>query len=250
MFKLISKILVCTLFLMQLVKTNCQDLSINHIEQVNGEININYDLTDSDSVVNRYTVRLYSSLDRYQESFEKVDGDIGLIVSEGTARQMKWRMASELGEDFEGDVRLELRANPYIPFVILDSLSNETSFKRGKEHTISWERIRRSNKVYLELFRGSSKIMAFDEAPNIGYINLFFPKNLNLGKGYYFKISSNEDKDHVVYSDKFSIERKIPNKLKAIVGGAFIGIITIIISGGNSDAAETIPDPPVPSNDN
>jgi len=235
---------------MQSVKSNCQDLSIHQVEQINGEITIHYDLTDSDSAINRYTVRLYSSLDRYQESFEKVDGDIGLIVSEGTARKMKWRMASELGEDFEGDLRLELRANPYVPFVILDSLSNETSFKRGKEHTISWERNRRSNKVYFELFRGSSRIIAFDEAPNIGYINLFFPKDLDLGKGYYFRISSKEDKDHVVYSDKFSIERKIPNKLKAIVGAAVIGIITIIISGGNSDTTETIPDPPVPSNDN
>ena len=129
-------LVLLALFLFQ-IKTNAQQVIIKQIElQANGDVNIYYDLEDGQED-RKYVLYLYASIDNFIQPLSNVEGEVGVDLNLGRDKKLVWHAKQELGEDFKGNVALELKGNTYIPFIALDGFEDYKVFKRGKEYDIS-----------------------------------------------------------------------------------------------------------------
>ena len=224
-----------------------QDFTITKVERDLNNVVIYYDLLDS--INNRsYTINVYASLDNYINPLTEISGDLGLDVQPGGNRKIVWNAQKELGDDFIGDVSLEVRGRIYIPFVRLDGFEDFKKFKRGKRYKITWTGGRGNQVLNFNLYKGDKKVTVFPNVANVGEYNLKF-ENVKPGGDYYFKIEDSRNKDDVVLTEKFKISRKTPLLLKIIpiAAGAFV----ISTLGGDSSAENpSIPDPIGPPSGN
>lgn len=218
-----------------------QQFTIKRVEVAGDKINIYYDLLD-DIQQRAYTIALYSSRDNFISTLEKVTGDIGLEVKPGGNRKIVWNAKEELGADFEGKIGLEVRGRVYIPFVRLDGLNK--SFKRDRPYEITWTGGTQQNILNFDLYKGDNKVTTFPNIANVGHYTLTMPTSVKPGKGYKFKITDTRNKDQIVYSVPFSVNRKIPLLFKAVPIAALGGVIYLLTSGDKGP--QEIPSPPEP----
>lgn len=218
-----------------------QRFDIKGVEVDGDRLNIYYDLVD-DNPSNTYTISVFSSRDNFISSLTKVSGDYGLEVHPGINKKIVWNAKEELGADFEGKVSLEVRGRIYIPFIKLDEL--QKSFKRGKPTHVSWSGGSSQAILNFELYRDNEKIESYPSVPNVKQYDFTVSTSVKPGSGYYFRISDSKNKDDVVISPQFSVNRKVPLVLKvagiAAVGGAILAI------GGSSKPNNDIPAPLTP----
>lgn len=198
-----------------------QEFSIKKVEVAGDMVRVYYDLMDTD--INRtYTISLFSSKDNFISPLDKVNGDIGLEVKPGGNKVITWNAMTELGNDFDGEVALEVRGRVYIPFVRLDGL--QKTIKRGKINELTWTGGTQQNILNFDLYKGDEKITSFPNIANVGHYTMTLPTSVKTGKGYRFKITDSKNKDQIVYSKEFAVKPKFPLLLKiapiALIGGA------------------------------
>ncbi|RLD19491.1 MAG: hypothetical protein DRI71_11690, partial [Bacteroidetes bacterium] len=164
-----------------LIQTSfAQQVSIKSLElQPNGDVNIYYDLED-EKEDRKYALYLYASLDNYIQPLGNVEGAIGVDLNLGRDKKIVWHAKDELGEDYKGNVALELKGNVYVPFIALDDLYEV--FKRGKPYDISWTGGRGDNILNFELYQENKKVESFEEKPNVGKASITIPKNVKPGE--------------------------------------------------------------------
>lgn len=222
---------------------SAQDFTITMVELEGDKVNLYYDLADS--VKSRaYTIALYSSKDDFVSKLEKVSGDIGLEVKPGNNRKIVWDAKTELGTLFEGKIGLEVRGRVYIPFVRLEGLNR--IYKRGKGYPITWTGGTQQNILNFDLYKGDEKIFPFSNIANVGQTTIEIPNSVKPGKGYYFKITDNKNKDQMVNSQTFTIKRKTPLLLKMLPILAVGGIATTL-GGSSENGTKDIPEPLPPT---
>ena len=207
-----------------------------------GAVAVYYDLTDANAE-KKYSLHLYSSIDNYIQPLEKVEGDIGVDLFVGKNKRLVWRAKEELGEDFAGDVALELKGNTYVPFISLDNFDDYKVLKRGKPYDLTWTGGRGDNILNIELYQGDSKIKVFEERPNVGNTSLSIPKDVRPGL-YRLKISDSRNRDEVVWTDDFLVRRKMPLGLTAGVGAILIGGGALLINKFTGNSEEKMGWPP------
>jgi len=223
---------------------SAQEVNITHVELQGSDVIIHYILQDED-LNRRYSLHLYNSIDNYIQPMEMVSGDIGVDIAVGENKKVVWHAMEELGEDFDGEVALELKGSIYIPFISMDGFEDYKLFKRGKPYDLIWSGGRGDNILNFELYQGDTKVKVFEERPNVGNTLLVIPTDVKPGKNYRFKISDTRNRDEVVFTSTFIIKRKIPLALKLGLGFAVGGIVGYLI--GSSDSSEPdIPEPPLP----
>ncbi len=228
-----------------------QDLSIQSIVLKGGDVLINYDLVD-DNVDHRYTLSLYSSQDNYVQPLLEVEGDVGIDQSVGGNKQIVWHAQKELGDDFKGDVAIEVKGKIYIPFVTLNGFEEMGALKRGKPYKVTWVAGRGSNVLTFDLFNKKGEMVhSFTNIANVGEYDIELPKGVKAGKGYRFRITDQKNKEDVVYTPEFTIKRKVPLYVNAAL--ASLALVTgylvsqNISSGGGEDGeAPLLPDPTTP----
>jgi len=200
-----------------------QEINISKIELAGPDVVIHYNLID-DNLDRKYALHLYSSLDDYIQPLALVAGDIDIDISVGGNKKVIWHAKEEMGEEFTGDVGLELKGSVYIPFISMDGFDDIGTFKRGKPYNLVWSGGRGDNVLNFELYRGENKIHSFEERPNVGNTALSIPTGVKPGKNYKLKISDTRNRDEVVYTGTFQLKRKIPLGLKLgitfVLGGA------------------------------
>lgn len=229
-----------------------QNLVIKSVSTKGNDVIINYDLEDDD-LTHKYTLRLYSSVDNYVQPLTHVEGDIGIDQTVGGNKQAIWHVKDELGEDFKGDVSLELKGKLYIPFVTLNNFEDITQMKRERPYNVTWVAGRGSSVLTIDLFNGKNEIVhTYTNIANVGEYQLEIPKDIKPGKNYRFRITDQRNKEDVVYTPYFVIKRKVP--LAAKVGLFGLAGTSIALLGQNAGGAgvdgETplLPDPILPSN--
>jgi len=217
-----------------------QSFSITKVEQIADKVNIYYDVIDPEN--RGYTVSVFSSRDNFITPLEKVSGDVGLEVKSGGNKKVVWSAKEELGNDFNGKVSLEIRGRVYIPFVRLDNMYK--NMKRGKPYEFTWTGGTQQNILNFDLYRGDTKITSFPNIANVGHTTLTLPSTTKASGGYKFKITDSKNKDQIVFSPQFVVNRKIPLLLKAVpvilLGGAIYGITKA------NKGPQNIPDPATP----
>jgi hypothetical protein len=234
-------ILLLVLLMASLV-SDAQRMNIKGVELDGDRLNIYYDLVD-ENPSNTYTISVFSSADNFISALTKVTGDNGLEVRPGINKKIVWNAKEELGPNFEGKVALEVRGRIYIPFIRLDELQKK--FKRGKPTHVSWSGGSSQAILNFELYKENEKIESYPSVPNVKQYDFTVSTSVKPGNDYYFRISDSKNKDDVVVSPKFSVQRKVPLVLKA-AGAALVGGAIYLISGGSSKASKDIPAPLTP----
>jgi len=220
-----------------------QDFKIKKLEQVGDNINLYYDLIDSVENSRRsYSISLYSSRDSYTSPLTKVTGDVGQIVKPGGNRKITWNAKEELGADFEGKVGLEVRGKEFIPFLKIDGFNAKKAWKRGVKEDVTWSGGRANSLINFELYKNGKFVSAphTSIATSLGKYSILIPKNAKPGSGYSFRIADSKNKEEYIFTDEFTIHRKIPLAAKAI---AFVGVGAAVYFLMQGDTNNDIPDP-------
>lgn len=227
---------------------NAQEFSIRKVEVAGDNVLVYYDLIDT--VKSRtYTINLYSSRDTFVTPLVKVEGDLGLEVKPGRNRKITWKAKEELGADFEGKVGLEVRGKLYVPFIRFQGFKDHIVRKRGVPFDIVWSGGRSTSLINFELLKGD-KLVAVPHAnvaATVGKVTLKIPNNIKPGDNYRFRIVDSKNKDDVVYTDPFTVKRKIPLLVKAIplVIGGYV-VYRIMSKEATPAGAPEIDDPITP----
>lgn len=225
--------------------TSAQSLEVKRLELQGGNVIVRYALLDT--VPGRtYTITAYTSRDNYINPLVQLTGDHGLQVKPGTDHTLTWNARRELGETFQGNVSIELRARAYVPFILFD---NFDVIKRGKHKEVTWRGGTPQNVLNFELYnKKGEKVAVIPNVPNAGHTSILIPSDVKTGKGYTFKIIDSKNKDQVVFTESFAIKRKVPIPLM-IAGIAAIGGGAALLGGGGGDtgsSASAIVDPTNP----
>ncbi len=220
-----------------------QDFKIKKLEQVGDKINLYYDLIDSvENSKRTYSISLYASRDSYTSPLTKVTGDVGQIVRPGGNRKITWNAKEELGADFEGKVSLEVRGKEFIPFLKLDGFNNKKAWKRGVKEDVTWGGGRANSLINFELYKDGKFVSAphTSIATSLGKYSILIPKNTKPGGGYTFRIADSKNKEEYIFTEEFSVHRKIPLAAKAL---AFAGVGAAVYFLTQGDTNNDIPDP-------
>lgn len=222
-----------------------QEIDIKQVYVKEGKVHLIYDLHDQDD--NRsYQVRLYSSQDNFISPLNKVKGDVGMEVSPGKNKEVIWNAREEFDENQNSPLSFELRGRVYVPFVRLNDFNEYKIMKRSKEYEVTWTGGRSTNILTIDLYKGDQKVASFPNIANAGHYTLELPKDIKPGKNYRMKISDKNNKDEIVFSDFFTVKRKIPLVFQIVPGlvGGFVAYY--IVTNLGKDNNNTMVGPPSP----
>ncbi len=211
---------------------NAQEFAIKKVELTADQIVLHYDLLDTTK--NRtYTIRVYSSSDKFLAPLTKVAGDEGIEVKPGMNKKIVWNSKEELGATFIGNIELEVRGRVYIPFIRLVGFEDVPVRKRKNPFIVKWTGGTSQNVLNFQLYNKVGKLVhTFPNAPNELQYRITIPASVKTGKDYYFKISDSKDTEQVVISSRFMVKPKIPLVVKAIPILAIGGVLYYVIGNG------------------
>lgn len=192
-----------------------QQFNIKKVELSADKVFVYYDLYDT-IAAHSYTINLFYSKDNFISPLQKVRGDVGLEVRPGANKKIEWSAKDELGPDFKkGNISLEVKGRLYIPFIRFDGHYKE--LKRGKKYELTWTGGTQQNILNFDLYQKGKKITTFANIANVGHYTLVIPNSVKPGRDYQFRISDTKNKDQVVFSQTFSIDRRVPLVYKIAV---------------------------------
>ena len=232
------------------ITVSAQEFSIKKVEITADQVMLHYDLIDT-TRYRTYTIRVYSSVDKFLAPLTKLSGDAGIEVTPGLNKKIVWNSKEELGASFIGNVELEVRGRVYIPFIRLVGFEDVKDRKRTVPFIVKWTGGSSGNILNFQLYNKDHKLVhTFPNAPNELQYKLTIPGSVKPGKGYYFRISDSKNSDQVVNSPSFTVKPKYPLPLKAVpvilVGGGAYFLINSL-SNKNNDL-QGPPDVPPGSN--
>jgi len=197
-----------------------QTVEIDYIELTGRNVVVHYNIDDGANSKRQFLVQLFSSQDNFTTPLTRVSGDVGTDIAAGIDRRITWDITKELGA-FKGDVSLELRGRVYVPFAMIQSISADQVFKRGKNYPLNWKSGNLSGQVHIELFNeNDERIWGENNVSNVGKYDWFIPSGVKKGKNYRLKFTNARDRNDIVYSDPFTIKPRIPFLVK--VGGVLV----------------------------
>ncbi|MCR9253443.1 MAG: GPI anchored serine-threonine rich family protein [bacterium] len=247
-------LLLIILFVIASSISYSQDLKINNVEFSDNLVKVKYEVVDT--LVGRvYTVRAYSSHDNFLNPLKEIGGDVGHEILPGGERTLTWDAIKELGQDFDGDVSIELRARIYVPFIHVPWFQDVKTLKKKVEYNVTWAGGRSGNVLNFDLYNSKNeKVATFPNVANVGHYNLNIPNTVKPGKGYRFRISDSKNQDEVVFTPTFSIQRKVPLFVSVLVpvltaGATSFGVLQLLPQE-STPISNDIPDPILPSGQN
>jgi hypothetical protein len=230
-------------------RLSAQEIAIEKINIINDQIKINYKIDDANDN-NEYWVQIYSSKDNFSAPLTKLSGDAGQEIRPGKNTAI-WNIVDEYGE-YKGPLTFEVRASVYIPFVRFKKKDIKDSYKRGKPLDLNW-RPGNTNPVHIELYKNNTRLQGELNHPNDGEYSTTLSKNLKPGKNYKIKITDSKNPDQFIFTEAFSIKRRIPLLLQIIPGAVLVGVATplgISYLTGEAGGESSLPDAPTSPNNN
>lgn len=241
------KKLITLLYFLPIACASAQEFSIKSIEQSKDALVLYYDLVDTTSA-RVYTIYLYSSHDKFVAPLLKVSGDIGLEVKPGLNKMLKWNIREELGENYRGEIQMEIKGRVYTPFIKFNDFQNGRVFKRGKASTLTWTGGSRQNILNFAIYKNEKYIDIISNVANSGTYPIVLPRGIKPGNDYYFIVSDTKNKDQMMKTENFTVKRKIPVFVKAIPLAAAAAAVFFVLT---DETAEDLSGPPtIPTNKN
>jgi hypothetical protein len=224
-----------------------QKVTIKKLEQAPTELNIYYDLEDSER--NRtYLVQLFSSVDNFSKPLEIVSGEVGIDIKPGINRKIVWGINKELGSTFIGDVQLEIRGKLYVPFIQVNNTEKNRVVKRALPTEFSWAGNTDNKMLTFNLFRNEQFVAQVASVPNTGQAEITLPPKTKPGDGYYLMISDATNHANAVKTETFHVKERIPLLLKFVPVAVVGTIIVILLPDKKPDTVGSPLEPPVQKN--
>jgi hypothetical protein len=217
-----------------------QEFALKSIELIADGMVVHYDLTDT-ARSKKYTIDLYSSADNFAVPLRDVSGDVGLEVAPGFDRKITWNSKKELGRGFHGEVELEIRGRAYVPFIKFTAFDAGRIVKRATPMLLTWTGGSRQSILNFAIYKGNQLAAIVPNVPNSGNHEVMISPGLKPGKDYYFLITDTKNKDEVMRTPTFEIQRKIPLAIKAATAGVVLCVAAVIASNAKSN---TLDEPP------
>lgn len=214
-------------------RSDAQSIDLKYVEIVSNQLIVHYDLTDT-MAGRSYSVHLYSSLDGYLNSLEKVSGDVGLEIKPGKDKKIAWDFKQEPGVTPKGRVAIEVKARLFVPFINAENINGYKVFKRGRSYNLTWSGGSAQNILNFDLMKGDRKITTFPNLANVGHHSFDIPSYVKPGKNYRFRISDSKNKEDMVYTSLFRVKRKTPLLIKTLSVAGLAAGVYVLVSGASS----------------
>ncbi len=225
-------------------------------ELIEGQMRIRYDLINGNPN-ELFRVELRTSVDNFTTSMKTATGNVGENVKAGRSLSIFWDPASELPENFDGQLQFKLVGEPMTPVdepvaepvesVAFSNPKSGSKFKRGKTTFLEWSGTGDGNYT-LELYRSGNKISDLTNVRGSKSFSWLVPENLEPGADYELRLSGSGDE---IISETFSIKGKTPLFLVLAPIAVAGGVAGVLVSGGDGDSnapggSEELPTPPDP----
>jgi hypothetical protein len=201
-----------------------------------GKIIIVYDLVDFESG-DRAFVKVYSSLDNFENPLTNASGDIG-YVAPGPNKRIDWVVPNEVIYNFES-ISYQFKSEVVIGWKILTPSGN--GVKRGTVNNITWKGGKAEDNIKIKLVTPLQVSIDLEQQKNTGTYEWSTSKNLAVGKGYTLQITGSDNVPLV--EKRFAVKRRIT---PLIYGVPVVGVLVLLISGGGG-GSEGLPDAPLPN---
>jgi hypothetical protein len=190
-----------------------------------------------------YEIGLYSSVDNFGEPLKFVTGDVGQQVK-GSSRfkSVKWNFVKELG-NYQGNISVEVRGKPFLPFIRFANIAPQGKFKRGKTYDVNWTGGKNVFSLNFEVLKEDKVLYTQNEIPNKETYSWTIPKKAKPGKDYRIRISNSSKSTEYATSDMISIKRKFPLGYQVAV---VVGVVSAGVYVYESTIVPEIPLPPNP----
>jgi hypothetical protein len=186
------------------------------------KITVSYFL-NSTEVSQKFKIELYGSHDNYSQPLQ-VTGDAGENVLPGRAKIVMWNAKEALPSDFDGDVRIKIKAiKMAAPALAFEPLTLKT-YKKGRTISMKWTGGYKSDKVTIELQKNKVIDQPVAELiDNNGAYEWKLPKNVK-GKNYQLVLTNSSQKSSdPITSDEFRVKPRTPFIVK---------ILPVLVAGG------------------
>lgn len=142
---------------------------------------------------------------------------------------------------------VKLRKEDEVLALKVISPGETTTYRRGKGYQIVWEGNSNGRPVKLELYRGGERLGLISGRSLGVRHDWVIPLQTDVGKDYRIKLTNLNNLSNAVFSEAFTIKRKVPLWLKIIplAGIATAGYLVLSESGDNEP--EILPGPPSPN---
>lgn len=237
---------LCLIILLTICFLGSNAQSINNVKASfnEGRVIVTYDLVGG-SLNQKYALELYGSHDNFSKPLTKVTGDVGKNVTPGILKRIIWEATLEF-TSYKKDISFKVKGEPMIAPFTFKNPTGSKALKRGKKTSIEWSGGANSQKIKLELYKGTELASLITETENSGQYIWNIP--VKLGKGSYsIKISTSGESSasESASSKTFTIKPKIPLVYKILPAVVVGGIIAILSSGkeGSSNELPVAPEP-------
>ncbi len=204
------------------------------------KIIITYDLTGG-VAGDHYNISVFSSSNSFSAPLNRVSGDVGKGINEGTGKRIEWESKAEL-RNFKGQLSFEIQIEVIAAFALQ---TRTTSFRRGKTQSLQWRGGDSNQNVKLELLKAGVIEFTMGTVANKGNFEWTIPSSQKTGNDYQLRLTNGLE---TIKSEPLSIKHKIPTLVKvlpivAVVAGA------VALGGGSKKTtgrtpASDLPPPP------
>ncbi len=233
-----------------------QSFSNIRAELIEGQMRIRYDLNNNGNTNELFRVELRTSVDNFSTPMKTASGDIGENVTPGRSLSIFWDPASELPEDYDGQLQFKLVGEPMTPVeepvaepdesISFSNPKPGSKFKRGKTTFLEWSGTDIGN-YKLELYRAGNKISDLTNINGNNSFSWLVPENLEPGTDYELRLSGADDQ---IVSETFSIKGKTSIFLVIAPIAVAGGVAGVLASGGGESSggggSDALPAPPDP----
>lgn len=173
----------------------------------------------------KFKIDLFSSHDNYTQAIP-VTGDAGENVSPGRTKLVIWDAKSTLPSEFDGDIRIKIKATKMAaPKLVFEPLAL-TTYKKGRTISMTWSGGFTSDKVTIDLKKNNiTNLRVAELIDNTGAYEWKMPKSVK-GKNYQLTLTNASNTAEPVTSSEFRVKPRTPLLVKilpvVIVGGVAV----------------------------
>ncbi len=240
------KSILTTICLLFTLITISQAQTIENLKAVfkDGMATITYDLVGIPGRV-LYRVDLYGSHDNFSNKLIQVSGEVGTNLRVGKQKKIEWAVEKELGKTDES-ITFQIKADwvgteAYLPIVFTNPTGGFE--RRGHGVILTWIGGKLGTEKVLTLYKGTQLVATIATTVNIRTHTWTFPKNLEKGDGYTFRLDSPGDSG---VSNPFTIKAKTPLWVKLTPVIVLVAVIPFL-GGSSTNDKESLPDSPNPN---
>ncbi len=181
----------------------------------------------------KFKIDFYSSHDNYGQPIS-VTGDAGENVLPGKSKLVIWDAKSVLPSEFDGDIRVKIKATKMAaPKLVFEPLAL-TTYKKGRTISMKWTGGYMSDKVTIELKKNNvTDLRVAQLIDNAGAYEWKMPKSVK-GKNYQLVLTNASSKSEPVASSQFRVKPRTPFLVKILPILAAGGVAAALGGGSGS----------------